>query len=222
MSNIFIILFVASLAGAVVGVIRPSTVRFQSRIRALLVFGGATLFFLILVGLTSSSRPATQAPDQVVTTTTTQQSDTPDGQIKQIVMSVPSNGKYQGSGTIGKVDVYHVPDQNNPTKFVGWGVDVDLHIEGSRTLMNEEIAEVYYALYSNRKDITSAAISVYEPVSDKYGNQKNMEVYHTFLKADEASKVNWSLGHDDLVYTVLPKVWTVNLDMSASNPALLQ
>ena len=137
-------------------------------------------------------------------------------------MSVPTNGKYQGSGTIGKVDVYHVPDQNDPTKFIGWGVDVDLHIEGSRALMNEEMAEVYYALYSNRKDITSIAVSAYEPVSDKYGNQKDMEVYHTFLKADEASKVNWSLGHDDLVYTVLPKVWTVNLDISATNPGLLQ
>lgn len=148
--------------------------------------------------------------------------DAQKAQIEQIVSGVPANGQYLGGGTIGKVDVYHTVDYSGDNnQYSGWGVDVDLHIEGSRAVMNEEMAEIYYALYSNRKDITAVAISVYEPVTDKYGNQKDMEVYHTFLKADEAAKVNWSLGHDGLVYTVLPGLWTTNLDMSAGNPGLL-
>ena len=227
MSNIFIILLLASIAGAIVGTIKPSLIRFQSRVRVLLVFLGASLLFLILIAFTLKPSSNIQAsvsaqPAQATNTPAVDPDAAQKAQIQQIVNDVPANGKYLGTGTISKVDVYHVPNLNDASKYIGWGVDVDLHIDGSRAVMNEEMGEIYYALYSSRKNFTSVAVSVYESTTDKYGNQKETEVYHTFLKADEASKVNWSLDHDSLVYSVLPKLWTVNLDLSVNNPDLLQ
>ena len=58
----------------------------------------------------------------------------------------------------------------------------------------------------------AARILAHESVIDKYGNESEAEVYRAFLKNDEASKVNWSLGKDNLVYSVLPNVWEVTLD----------
>jgi hypothetical protein len=134
-------------------------------------------------------------------------------QIAQAIRDVFSSGYYsvEGKDPVRKIDVFPV---SNPDLKQKWGVDIELNIRGSRSVMNEEMGKVYYAIFSNRKDIAISSVACYESLIDKYGNQSDVEIYKTFLKSNEAYKVNWSQNEDTLVYLVLPKVWTVGLNLS--------
>ena len=52
MSNIFIGLFLLSILGLIVGLIKPETVKLKSRGKVALVFGAAMIISLILFGAT--------------------------------------------------------------------------------------------------------------------------------------------------------------------------
>ena len=67
MNDLFLALFLLSLAGLVIGLIRPQLVKMPSRKKATQVFAGATAFFFILFGITMPSQPATVA-DTATTT----------------------------------------------------------------------------------------------------------------------------------------------------------
>jgi len=57
MNDIFLILALISFVGLIVGLIKPSLIKFKSRKQALYIFGGSVVLFFILFGVTSG--PAT-------------------------------------------------------------------------------------------------------------------------------------------------------------------
>lgn len=69
MNDLFLALFLLSLVGLVIGLIRPQLVKMPSRKTAAGVFVGTTVLFFILFGVTTPSQPATI----VDTATTTSQ-----------------------------------------------------------------------------------------------------------------------------------------------------
>ena len=73
MNDLFLAFLLFSLAGLVIGLIRPQLVRMPSRKMATQVFTGATVFFFILFGVTMPSQPAAVAD---TATTTPQAVDT--------------------------------------------------------------------------------------------------------------------------------------------------
>ena len=66
MDNLFLILFFLSIAGLIIGVIKPQVVvrwgANKSRKRAVLIFGIATLAFFMLFAVTTEPKPITQQP----------------------------------------------------------------------------------------------------------------------------------------------------------------
>ena len=148
-------------------------------------------------------------------------------QLEQLVYDAVHGTNANSQPYIRGIDVSQAVDANNPwnadgtPNYTRWTVDVSLNIDGSKSLMDEQMAEIFYSLYSHRKDLYTVEIASYEPLIDKYGNQSDGEVYHAFFDGSDAYKVNWNLDKDTLVYQVIPGLWTVNLDMSAINPNLL-
>lgn len=57
MDSLFLVLFLISLVGLVIGLIKPAWLRMPSRKRASLIAGGSTLFFFVLFGITAPPAP---------------------------------------------------------------------------------------------------------------------------------------------------------------------
>jgi hypothetical protein len=77
MSTLFGLLFLASVVGLIVGLIKPAWVKLPSRMRAVTVFGLSIFLFLILAALTSPSA-SNGAPVNAVTPTSPQATTSPD------------------------------------------------------------------------------------------------------------------------------------------------
>ncbi len=183
---------------------------------------------------TSSTKPPatqTQSPADAVTSSpqppiTQPQSPAPTtdpdaaarAQLQQLVYDGLHGTNDGGEPYIKSIDINHDTDFDNPVnadgspRYSGWTVDIEINIDGSRTVMNQEIADLYISLYSHRTDLIMVGIKAYEPVIDKYGNPSDGLVYSTFLKAADAYKVNWSLDTTGLEFGVLPDLWEVNYD----------
>ena len=73
MNTLFLILFFVSLICIVVGLIKPSLFKFESRKKAGLIFGGSTILFFVLFGITTSPIPAMKTPTSDASTPVAQQ-----------------------------------------------------------------------------------------------------------------------------------------------------
>ena len=173
---------------------------------------------------TAVAAPAPAVQKQVAQTDPTA---TTRQQLEQLVYDAVHGTNVNNEPYIRSIDISQAVDANNPwntdgsPNYTRWTIGVSLNIDGSKTSMDEQMAEIFYSLYSHRTDLYTVEISSYEPLIDKYGNKSDVKVYHAFLNGSDAYKVNWNLDKDSLVYQVLPGLWTVNLDASAVNPDLL-
>ncbi len=59
MNSLFLVLLLLSFVGIIVGLIKPSVVKMKSRKQSLLVFGGSTVLFFLLFGVTADPAPVT-------------------------------------------------------------------------------------------------------------------------------------------------------------------
>jgi len=74
MNSLFLVLLLLSFVGIIIGLIKPSVVKMKSRKQSLLVFGGSTLLFFILFGITADPVPTTPSKSE---TTVAQQAESP-------------------------------------------------------------------------------------------------------------------------------------------------
>lgn len=234
MSNFFSIVLLLSLAGLVIGLIRPQWVRMRSRKRASLTFGGGAILFFVLFGITSSSTPMTSTTASTSTSTSTasavpiQPATTPvavpqsakpvtstlkpEDQFKALATNaIMDSDKTLGiDATIRGVDV--VPQQQG-----GYGVFVEFNAaqSSSASVIKQGIeytmSNVYDAFYTSGLDVRTASVAAYLPLTDKYGNTSDGMVYKTILDKDVATKVNWSASKDTLSWEVLPGLWTTTI-----------
>ncbi len=106
MSNLFLFLFLLSIAGLVVGLIKPSYTKLKSRREVSFLFGVAIIVFFILVGVTGQSTtapsvnmPAPQIAANTITpteTATTSASSTPSTPIVNNTQQPTSNKTNSG------------------------------------------------------------------------------------------------------------------------------
>jgi hypothetical protein len=95
----------------------------------------------------------------------------------------------------------------------GWGVFVEYNADDSLTTnmrkksIELDMSKIYTALYTSGKDIQTASVSAYFPLTDKYGNNSDGVVYKSILDKTEADKVNWETDSSYLGLQVLPGVW---------------
>lgn len=74
MNSLFLVLLLLSFVGIIIGLIKPSVVKMKSRKQSLLVFGGSTLLFFILFGITADPVPSTSPKPE---TNVVQQAESP-------------------------------------------------------------------------------------------------------------------------------------------------
>ncbi|MCL5410239.1 MAG: hypothetical protein M1324_00060 [Patescibacteria group bacterium] len=74
MNSLFLVLLLLSFVGIIIGLIKPSVVKMKSRKQSLLVFGGSTVLFFILFGITADPVPTTPSKPE---TTVAQQTESP-------------------------------------------------------------------------------------------------------------------------------------------------
>jgi hypothetical protein len=65
MNNLFLFLFLLSIVGLVVGLVKPSYTKLKSRKEVSFLFGGAIIVFFILVGVTGQSTSINTPPSNV-------------------------------------------------------------------------------------------------------------------------------------------------------------
>jgi len=87
MSNLFIGLLILSFFGLIVGFVKPSLVKLESRKMALTVFGGLSVLFFVLFGITSDSTPTPEVQTPVATKQET--SPTPKQQTPVVKQNTP-------------------------------------------------------------------------------------------------------------------------------------
>ncbi len=127
-------------------------------------------------------------------------------QIKQLVTS-----QFKGKNNLDKdyikgVEVVKQIDG-------GWGVFVEYNADDNfsanmrKKSIELDMSKIYTALYTSEKDIQTASVSAYFPLTDKYGNTSDGVVYKSILDKTEADKVNWETDSSYLGLQVLPGVW---------------
>lgn len=77
--------------------------------------------------------------------------------------------------------------------------------------IKRSISEVLQALYTNNLKVSSATVSVFAQLVDKYGKQFEGSVYTATLEANEASKINWQTDKDTLISSIIPSVWQTGI-----------
>jgi hypothetical protein len=129
-------------------------------------------------------------------------------QIKQLVASQFKGKNNNGKDYIIKIKVVEQIDG-------GWGVFVEYNADDALSASSTkksiylDMSKIYTALYTSKKDIRTASVSAYFPVTDKYGNNSDALVYKTMLEEAEADKVNWDIDSSYLGLEILPKVWEI-------------
>ena len=99
----------------------------------------------------------------------------------------------------------------------GYGVFVEYNADDSLTIglrkrgIELKMGETYHAFYTSGKDITTASIAAYFPLTDKYGNTEAGVVYKTRLDRTEADKINWNQDSAYLHLEIIPGVWTTTI-----------
>ena len=241
MDNLFLALLLLSIVAFFVGVIRPQWVWMASRKRAAMTFAGTAIAFFVLFGITSDQKApnvaanATTSSDATTTTPTvatiqeanpattslTETTDTTPDQVKTVVANVlqgTTNSSHENR--LRNITV-------RPNTQRGWDVSVDFNADDNLTEnmtkqgVQMKMSDVYAALYSDKGlNVSSANVTSYMQLLDKYGNTKDEPVYVTSLDKDVANKINWSVDKSVLELDILPGLWTVNQDLFAINPNL--
>ena len=97
----------------------------------------------------------------------------------------------------------------------GYGVYIEYHGIANVKTSKTEMAQVYLAIHKTGENIRAASMYDYAAVTDSYGNSSWSPYLKTILDADAMSKINWSDGEGDLIYSILPGLMVATLDFSS-------
>jgi len=225
MTDLFGFLILGSLFSLVVGLIKPTAfsrwVKNPTRKRVGLIFGGLLFVFFIGFGMTTDTKTATNTPKKEVKQTETTAKVDPTTAPQAPVLSekdqvkalVTEQLKGQNNMKQDKLKNVEVVEQ----KEGGWNVTVNYNASDNLSTklrkvgVESQMSEIYIALYKSGKDIRTATITAYFPLSDEYGNVNDRPIYQSTLDKVEASKVNWNADQSSLKLSILPKVWTTTM-----------
>jgi hypothetical protein len=216
MSDLFILLFLASALLLIIGLIKPSIFQNKylggkkfTRKQIALYMGILTFVLLLLGGATAETSPEESGTTQeqgVEDLSSLSEED----QIKAIVSQQLEGKNNLDNDYFRSVEVV---EQANG----GWGVFVEYNAGDNlttslkKTGIEKTMSEVYIALYTSDLDIRTASVAAYFPVVDQYGNESEAIVYKSVLEKEEADKVNWDIDGSYLQLEILPGVWSTTL-----------
>ena len=101
-----------------------------------------------------------------------------------------------------------------PTDGVGYDVKVEYNIDNAgtkdlfRMLSKMEMGNIYRAIYTSGRDVASASITAYFPVSDPAGEEPPVPIFSTTLDKKTADEADWNADRAELEVDLLPGLWT--------------
>lgn len=149
--------------------------------------------------------PATDAPTTTAAPTTTS-APAPEDQIRQVVEEVLEGDNNRDQPLLRGVEI--VPQVDG-----GFGVFVEMNANDNLTSgfikggIEQDMTEVYQAVYHSGQDVRTASVAAYFPMIDQYGQESEDVIYKSILDKSEADKVNWDADESLLAVDILPGVW---------------
>lgn len=205
MNTLFQILLSASLIALIVGIIKPSLLRLETRLRVVIVCGIATLVFVVLGAATepsTSSTPQASTATQPQAVTPTPAAQAPvQPQTDQQKLEAAVQGQLGSSGikvTFRDANIdSDDPDRPAKSNFVTINLelgdfwDKDQLTRESGTLASNIIQQVY-PINPHFYDVL---VMFNGPTKDQYGNSSDAPILSYGTDRPEEQKINW-VGFD--------------------------
>jgi|GEM_PF-5234450 len=205
MNDLFLILFLVSIAGLIVGLINPSKLKFKSRKQVLLIFGGSIILFLILFGVTSgpSSTPTSKSTEQEAPKEISNSSKTLEEKVTDAI-----NNSLESKTNLGKQRVVGVEvTKYTPQELSTYGykngetvigllikinADQNLTTNLTKGTMHNEATKIAQAVFPIDPTVGDIIIWSQLPLVDQYGNTKDETAIVYSMSRSLFDKVNWS------------------------------
>ncbi|MCX6702216.1 MAG: hypothetical protein NTX96_03440 [Candidatus Zambryskibacteria bacterium] len=221
MNDLFLVLVLLSFVGIVIGLIKPSLIKFKSRKQVLYVFGGSAILFFILFGVTSGP-VQTPAPTPVAQNS---QTKSPEAQTTQQPAPKPKTLEEKITDAINaslgpktntdkqrvvgvEIDKYNAKmlsayKYKSGASVVGLlikiNADENLTINLQKGTMHDEATKIAQAVFPIDQTIGDIIIWSQLPVKDQYGNIKDDTAIVYSISRTLFNKINWSnFNHSDL------------------------
>lgn len=220
MAYLFLFLLFLSPVALIFGLIRPSEFsrflgRFATRKSIALIFGGATIIFFILFGLTLNQKnPVEQQVQQTSNQEIPAQPVKSDEQILEERLGGIANRGY-GSLSVSyrSINVENSgPDRPAGTKMIT--VKLFLSSFWSKESLYSNTgklsSEVFQAAYSSNLSLQDAIIWYSAEVTDRYGNKKDDVVLTYAMDKSTHDKINWANFDRDKLCEFLRKEQSPN------------
>jgi hypothetical protein len=214
MNDLFMALALLSFAGIIIGLIKPSLIKFKSRKQALYIFGGSAVLFFILFGVTSGPTPASaptpvaQVPQVKSPETQTAQQPAPKPKTLEEKITDAVNASLGSQTNMGKPRVAGVEvDKYNAQMLSGYGykkgnsivgllitinADENLTVNLMKGSMHNEAAKIAQAVFPLDQSIGDIIIWSQLPVKDQYGKTKDDTAIVYSIARPLFAKINWS------------------------------
>lgn len=200
MNDLFMALLLVSLIGLVVGMVKPSLVKLQSRKRVLTLLGGAFVLSFILFGVTSSPSKTTDQP--VATKSSNPSSSQPTPTIvKTEAQTLADVGQAATKEAVSTKASYRdtkveKADADRPagSKMVTMSFNVsDFFSKSSLTRDTGKIAaKAMQGIFATNPSFYDVIIWYYGETTDRYGNKKNDVIMTYAMDRVTFQKINWS------------------------------
>jgi hypothetical protein len=214
MNNLFTLLLLLSLLGLIIGLVKPSIIKLDSRKKVLYIFGGSTILCFILFGVTSNSIPT---PTQ--TTSTTAVAQTPEVKkvetkpvqkektLEEKITDAVNQSLGAKTNTKKRRVVSVAPEQYNDKVLAIYkykkgekvlGVLIKINSDENITTnlqkrtMHDEAAKIAQAVFPLDQTIGDIVIWSQLPVKDQYGNVKDDTAIVYSISRSLFSKINWN------------------------------
>jgi hypothetical protein len=201
MNDLFALLALFGLIGLVVGLIKPTLFRIKSRKNALYIFGGLTVIFFILFGVTSpSTQTSTTTPVAIKSSEQTplapQVPLTDEEKIKNAVAPLLEQSSLKASYD-QEYSYLASDDENKPSnkqQDVYVGIDTGLISDDSSYITESGTltASIFQQVFSINPNFVHVLVAYRGLTTDSYGHSTTTQLMGYSMDRALYNKINWA------------------------------
>jgi hypothetical protein len=221
MSNLFLVFLLASIVGLGIGLIKPSIIKLKSRKVAGLIFGGCTIVFFVLFGITappaSEANPAAPAQPQTAVATPPSPVDTTTSAQSGAVSSTsgnPFNNPQQNDALFISAFTIHVTVAFDAAGSALTSEEQDLKNQDYRTAITD-MQNVQYYLQHAQTLLSDAVYGPLTPDVDRINTLANEAVISGLKGAGLAITDMENANYDKVANVDVPYLNTMVNDYTA-------
>ena len=195
MNDLFLFLVLVSIVGFVVGLIKPSLVKMDSRKKVSYIFGGSLVLFFILFGITSDSKKEnTNQVNEISQTKEVVTKDTPQQSLSEKITSVIKSNKGSMDASYRDLKIEDALEGSpSETKMLTVKINIESFFNKSSLLRNTSnmSSEIFRTIFSSNSNAYDVYIWYYSKTTDRYGNSKDDVILTYVLNKPTFDKFSW-------------------------------